>query len=97
MSDVGLLRKMANVSAGHILQKSDEFKEFKGAMAENYVLCEMTNLYGTDQMINQYKLRTFGNDDFKKGGGVVPRRRSVWRVVFITYPSAFSCGSAAER
>jgi predicted AAA+ superfamily ATPase len=48
MSDVGLLRKMANVSAGHILQKRDDFKEFKGAMAENYVLCELTNLYGTE-------------------------------------------------
>ncbi|MDR3119788.1 MAG: ATP-binding protein [Clostridiales bacterium] len=45
LADVGLLRKMAGVSAGHILQKSDEYKEFKGAMVENYVLCEMVNLY----------------------------------------------------
>jgi predicted AAA+ superfamily ATPase len=45
LSDVGLLRKMAGVSAGHILQKNDNFKEFKGAMTENYVLCEMMNLY----------------------------------------------------
>ena len=48
LSDVGLLRKLANLSAGYILQKNDEFKEFKGAMTENYVLCEMSNLYECD-------------------------------------------------
>ena len=48
LSDVGLLRKLANLAAGHILQKNDEFKEFKGAMTENYVLCEMTNLFESD-------------------------------------------------
>ena len=48
LSDVGLLRKLANLSAGHILQKNDEFKEFKGAMTENYVLCEMTNLFESE-------------------------------------------------
>jgi len=45
LSDVGLLRKMANVAAGYILQKSDDFREFKGAMAENFVLSELMNLY----------------------------------------------------
>ncbi|MCL1982456.1 MAG: DUF4143 domain-containing protein [Clostridiales bacterium] len=45
LSDVGLLRKMANVSAGHILQKSGELQEFKIAMTENYVLSEMMNQY----------------------------------------------------
>jgi hypothetical protein len=48
LSDIGLLRKMANVSAGHILQKSDDFRDFKGALAENYVLCELINLYGNE-------------------------------------------------
>ena len=48
LSDIGLLRKLANLAAGHILQKNDEFKEFKGAMTENYVLCEMTNLFESD-------------------------------------------------
>ena len=48
LSDVGLIRKMANLSAGHILQKNDEFKEFKRAMTENYVLCEMANLFEND-------------------------------------------------
>ena len=46
LSDVGLLRRLANLPAGYILQQSDEYKEFKGALVENYALCEMVNLYG---------------------------------------------------
>jgi hypothetical protein len=49
LSDIGLLRKMANVSAEYFLRKSDTFKEFRGAMAENYVLCELVNQYQTEQ------------------------------------------------
>ena len=45
LSDIGLLRKMANVSAGYILQNSDTFIEFKGALAENYALNEMMNQF----------------------------------------------------
>jgi predicted AAA+ superfamily ATPase len=41
LSDVGLLRKMAGLPAAAILEKSDTFREFKGALAENYVLCEL--------------------------------------------------------
>jgi predicted AAA+ superfamily ATPase len=47
LADVGLLRKMAGVSVEYILQKSDEFKEFKGALAENYFLQEWVNRHGT--------------------------------------------------
>ena len=48
LCDVGLLRKMANLPAGYILKKCDGFKEFKGAITENYALCEMVNLYDAD-------------------------------------------------
>ena len=48
LCDVGLLRKMANLSAGYILKRNDNFREFKGAMAENYVLCELINQYEAD-------------------------------------------------
>jgi len=41
LSDIGLLRKMANVTPDFILNKSELFKDFKGAMAENFVLCEL--------------------------------------------------------
>ena len=47
MSDVGLLRKMAGLPAAAILEKSDTFREFKGALTENYALCEL--LRGTGQ------------------------------------------------
>ena len=44
MSDVGLLRKMAGLPAAAILEKSDTFREFKGALTENYVLCELLHI-----------------------------------------------------
>ncbi|MDR0446603.1 MAG: ATP-binding protein [Oscillospiraceae bacterium] len=40
LSDVGLLRKMAALPAGAILEKADEYREFKGAMTENFFLEE---------------------------------------------------------
>jgi predicted AAA+ superfamily ATPase len=46
MHDIGLLRKMSKLPASAILEKSSMFKEFKGALTENYVLCELVNLYG---------------------------------------------------
>ena len=49
LSDIGLLRRMSNVSAEYIMQKSDIYKDFKGAMVENYVLCELVNRYKTEQ------------------------------------------------
>ena len=43
--DVGLLRKMSSVSASVIYDDSKNYREFKGAVAENYVLCELMNQY----------------------------------------------------
>ena len=45
MSDIGLLWRTSRLPAEAILEKSDIFKEFKGALTENYVLCELVNLY----------------------------------------------------
>ena len=45
MADTGLLRQMSRLPAEAILEKNDIFKEFKGALTENYVLCELVNLY----------------------------------------------------
>ena len=45
MCDVGLLRRVANLPAAVLLDKSDNFREFKGAMAENFVCCELKNIY----------------------------------------------------
>ena len=43
--DVGLLRRAANLPASVIIDKSDNYREFKGAMAENYVCCELRRIY----------------------------------------------------
>lgn len=45
MCDVGLLRRKAKVDASFILTENHEiYKEFKGALAENYVLLELLSL-----------------------------------------------------
>jgi predicted AAA+ superfamily ATPase len=41
LCDVGLLRRMARLPASSILEKSNHYPEFKGAMAENFVLSEI--------------------------------------------------------
>lgn len=41
LSDVGLLRKLANVPPEVVLDQSNIYSEFKGAMAENFVLNEL--------------------------------------------------------
>ncbi len=46
MADIGLLRKMSRLPAQALLEKSNTFKEFKGALTENYVLSELVNLLG---------------------------------------------------
>lgn len=47
MCDVGLLRKKAKVDASVILSDNNEiYTEFKGAMAENFVLLELISLNG---------------------------------------------------
>ncbi|MDV0446451.1 hypothetical protein MsAg5_02890 [Methanosarcinaceae archaeon Ag5] len=49
-ADIGLLRKTAKVPAEVIIERTnknelkDIYKEFKGVLAENYVLCELVNL-----------------------------------------------------
>ena len=42
--DVGLLRKKANLSARSVLEEDSLYQEFKGVMAENYCLQELTGL-----------------------------------------------------
>ena len=41
LCDVGLLRRLARLPAGVVLDASEIYTEFKGAMTENYVLCEL--------------------------------------------------------
>lgn len=47
MSDIGLMRRMSRLPASAVYEESGSYTEFKGAMAENYVLNELVNLLGT--------------------------------------------------
>ena len=44
MADIGLLRKMSRLPAEALLSQNEFFKEFKGALTENYALCELISL-----------------------------------------------------
>jgi predicted AAA+ superfamily ATPase len=44
MPDVGLLRKMIGLNAKSIIEEDSLYREFKGAMAENYCLQELVAL-----------------------------------------------------
>jgi predicted AAA+ superfamily ATPase len=46
MSDVGLLRRLADLPSAILFDDTAEYKEFKGAMAENFVACELKRMYG---------------------------------------------------
>ncbi len=41
LADIGLLRKLSKLPFEIVLNANDAYKEFKGAMTENYVLCEI--------------------------------------------------------
>ncbi|MCL1974756.1 MAG: AAA family ATPase [Firmicutes bacterium] len=45
MSDIGLLRRLANLPPAVILDKTDNYREFKGAMAENFICGELKKIY----------------------------------------------------
>jgi predicted AAA+ superfamily ATPase len=46
MPDIGLLRRMANLPAAVLFDQTGSYTEFKGAMAENYICCELKRIYG---------------------------------------------------
>jgi len=45
MPDVGLLRRAANLPSSVLFGGDARYTEFKGAMAENYVCCELKRIY----------------------------------------------------
>ena len=46
MSDIGLLRRHADLPSAIVFDDTPAYKEFKGAMAENYVASELKTMYG---------------------------------------------------
>ena len=78
MLDVGLLRKKADLEPKIILEGDNLFKEFKGALTENYVLnMLLSSSKNPDILPNFYKFKNQGEDrkiDFlvQKGNNLVP-------------------------
>ena len=54
MSDIGLLRRHADLPASIIFDDSPVYKEFKGALAENFVACELKRMYGKTKSKDLY-------------------------------------------
>jgi predicted AAA+ superfamily ATPase len=46
LCDIGILRRMARLPVSSILEDSIHYAEFKGALTENYVLCELLRFSG---------------------------------------------------
>lgn len=46
MSDTGLLRRHADLPSSIVFDDNPAYKEFKGAMAENFIACELKKMYG---------------------------------------------------
>jgi predicted AAA+ superfamily ATPase len=46
MADIGLLRKMSGVPPGFAFIDTPEHSDYRGAITENYVLCELIDLLG---------------------------------------------------
>jgi predicted AAA+ superfamily ATPase len=72
LSDVGLLRKMAGLPAESILQKNHEYRQFKGAMAENYFLEEW--MHRRDDMPFYWRSGNIAEVDFvvQHGADTIP-------------------------
>jgi len=46
MSDIGLLRRLADLPSSILFDDTPAYREFKGAMAENFVASELKTMYG---------------------------------------------------
>ena len=46
LSDIGLLRRLADLPCAILFDDAPAYLEFKGAMAENFVACELKRMYG---------------------------------------------------
>jgi predicted AAA+ superfamily ATPase len=54
LSDIGLLRRHADLPPSIVFNDAPTYKEFKGAMAENFVACELKKMYGKIKDKNLY-------------------------------------------
>jgi predicted AAA+ superfamily ATPase len=63
---------MSGLTADSIFDKTENYKEFKGALAENYVLNELINIYGSSPFY--WKSNNTAEVDFiiQNGSDIVP-------------------------
>ena len=72
MADVGILRKLSKLPYEVVLNATPSFREFKGSMTENYVLCEI--LQAVDGAAYYWTSGNTAEVDFviQSGEGIVP-------------------------
>jgi predicted AAA+ superfamily ATPase len=61
MSDIGLLRRHADLPSSIVFDDTLLYKEFKGAMAENFIACELKRIYGKIKNKDLYYWSAEGN------------------------------------
>lgn len=72
LCDVGLLRKMSKLPYEVVLNATSNFREFKGAMTENFVLCEL--LKYSDDIPYYWTSGNMAEVDFivQRGAEIIP-------------------------
>lgn len=72
MADIGILRKLSKLPYEVILNATSNYKEFKGSLAENYVLCELVK--SVDETLYYWSSGNTAEVDFvlQCGSEIVP-------------------------
>jgi predicted AAA+ superfamily ATPase len=72
LSDIGLLRRLSKLDPSVIFDKSDTYKEFKGALTENFALCELMSC--SENIPYYWKSQNIAEVDFvvQAGAEIVP-------------------------
>jgi len=72
LADIGILRKLSKLPYEVVLNSTSAYKEFKGSMTENYVLCELVS--STDDTAYYWSSGNIAEVDFVVQGGaeIVP-------------------------
>ena len=72
MADIGILRKLSKLPYEVILDATPNYKEFKGSLTENYVLCELVKL--VDETLYYWSSGNTAEVDFilQSGSEIVP-------------------------
>ena len=72
MADIGILRKLSKLPYEVILDATSNYKEFKGSLTENYVLCELVK--SVDEALYYWSSGNTAEVDFilQSGSEIVP-------------------------